>query len=81
MSLFKRVENHPEEICCTECWQRGIAWGSAGQEEEMLLRLDSHHDYQYLERSKPYSKPYDQYDQGYLDGIEAAIELIKGENK
>lgn len=78
-SIIKPVENHPDHICCTECWQRGINWGEAGTREEMVMRLDSHHDYQYLERSEPYSKPTNQYDEGYLDGIEAAIALIKGE--
>jgi len=77
--IIKSVKNHPEELCCTECWQRGINWGEAGTREEILMLLDSHYDYQYLERSKPYSKPMFQEDMGYLNGIEAAIALINGE--
>ena len=41
MSLFKPVDNHPEEICCTECWQRGISWGSAGREDEIIKLIEA----------------------------------------
>ncbi len=70
MSLFKPVENHPEEICCTECWQRGIAWGSAGREEEIIKFLEIEavrHEQLLLNASAD-----------YLLGI---IDFIKGENK
>lgn len=38
--IIKPVENHPEEICCTECWQRGIEWGAAGEREGIFEMLE-----------------------------------------
>jgi len=34
--IIKPVENHTEELCCTECWQRGINWGSDGERERII---------------------------------------------
>lgn len=38
--ILKPVENHPDHICCTECWQRGIEWGGAGEQERIIDLLD-----------------------------------------
>ena len=38
--IIKPVEDHPDHICCTECWQRGIEWGGAGEQERILDLLE-----------------------------------------
>lgn len=71
--FIKPVEGHPEEICCTECWQRGISWGSAGREEEIIELLQK--DAGYCNQTKPMNEHVDDYCNCRL------IVLIKGENK
>ncbi len=41
--ILKPVENHPDHICCTDCWQRGIEWGSAGEQERIIDLLEAEH--------------------------------------
>jgi hypothetical protein len=41
--IIKPVENHPDHICCTECWQRGIEWGGAGEQERIIALLEAEH--------------------------------------
>jgi hypothetical protein len=38
--ILKPVENHPDYICCTDCWQRGIEWGGAGEQERIIALLN-----------------------------------------
>lgn len=38
--IIKPVENHSEELCCTECWQRGINWGGDGERERIIALLE-----------------------------------------
>lgn len=37
--IIKPVENHPEELCCTECWQRGIQWGEGGAVDTIVRTI------------------------------------------
>lgn len=66
--IIKPVENHPDYICCTECWQRGIEWGGAGEQERIIALLEMQ-----LETIRD----------SQLTGVvvlSSAIALIKGEN-
>jgi len=77
--IIKPVENHPDHICCTECWQRGINWGSAGEREEIVEGLRMVAD--------AVLKPSD-YRDGYIqamndirdDDLPNAPRFIQGEN-